>query len=318
MSPQCSVARQQTPVARAQRHDESASEHPSPHLLRDFCHRRASPGTFRPSARTSLASQRTPIASHPSEEAQKSTHDIVLLRPAAPALLLPSLRRTAQSSAPSSHARRIFRRACRASLHHPCFAASVAPSLNSRPEFACGPRTHVQCVPVTEDSPRKPGAPHRHACVNSPEMALFAGHKAREGAGGRQHARMENWPRHPCRAHMERPPLESQDTLAERLRRRPAKPMGSPRVGSNPTGVACPGGRAPHSRHMLYRAARAPRVAPLLRLAPSGVLALAPAAPRTTATPAALATASWQKIGRGFGGAASDQRSCCHLAHKPR
>ena len=29
------------------------------------------------------------------------------------------------------------------------------------------------------------------------------------------------------------------DTLAEWLRRRPAKPMGSPRVGSNPTGVAC-------------------------------------------------------------------------------
>ena len=28
------------------------------------------------------------------------------------------------------------------------------------------------------------------------------------------------------------------DTLAERLRRRPAKPMGSPRVGSNPAGVA--------------------------------------------------------------------------------
>ena len=27
------------------------------------------------------------------------------------------------------------------------------------------------------------------------------------------------------------------DTLAERLRRRPAKPMGSARVGSNPTGV---------------------------------------------------------------------------------
>ena len=31
----------------------------------------------------------------------------------------------------------------------------------------------------------------------------------------------------------------SMDTLAERLRRRPAKPMGSPRVGSNPTGVVC-------------------------------------------------------------------------------
>jgi hypothetical protein len=29
------------------------------------------------------------------------------------------------------------------------------------------------------------------------------------------------------------------DTLAEWLRRRPAKPMGFPRVGSNPTGVVC-------------------------------------------------------------------------------
>ena len=29
----------------------------------------------------------------------------------------------------------------------------------------------------------------------------------------------------------------AKDTLAERLRRRPFKPMGSPRVGSNPTGV---------------------------------------------------------------------------------
>ena len=29
----------------------------------------------------------------------------------------------------------------------------------------------------------------------------------------------------------------ARDTLAEWLRRRPAKPMGSPRVGSNPTGV---------------------------------------------------------------------------------
>ena len=32
---------------------------------------------------------------------------------------------------------------------------------------------------------------------------------------------------------------KSDDTLAEWLRRRPAKPMGSPRVGSNPTGVVC-------------------------------------------------------------------------------
>ena len=32
-------------------------------------------------------------------------------------------------------------------------------------------------------------------------------------------------------------PKLARDTLARRLRRRPAKPMGSPRVGSNPTGV---------------------------------------------------------------------------------
>ena len=31
--------------------------------------------------------------------------------------------------------------------------------------------------------------------------------------------------------------MRANDTLAEWLRRRPAKPMGSPRVGSNPTGV---------------------------------------------------------------------------------
>ncbi len=31
---------------------------------------------------------------------------------------------------------------------------------------------------------------------------------------------------------------QDMDTLAEWLRRRPAKPMGTPRVGSNPTGVA--------------------------------------------------------------------------------
>ena len=47
---------------------------------------------------------------------------------------------------------------------------------------------------------------------------------------------------HPCPArHSNRSQHEfdnhNMDTLAEWLRRRPAKPMGSPRVGSNPTGV---------------------------------------------------------------------------------
>ena len=42
--------------------------------------------------------------------------------------------------------------------------------------------------------------------------------------------------------------LVTSDTLAEWLRRRPAKPMGSPRVGSNPTGVET---LAPKSRRAL-------------------------------------------------------------------
>ena len=37
------------------------------------------------------------------------------------------------------------------------------------------------------------------------------------------------------------------DTLAVRQRRRPARPMGSPRVGSNPTGVVLPPGPNPQS-----------------------------------------------------------------------
>ena len=44
------------------------------------------------------------------------------------------------------------------------------------------------------------------------------------------------------------------DTLAEWLRRRPAKPMGSPRVGSNPTGVDVSwvhGTHAPHHPRLL-------------------------------------------------------------------
>ena len=48
-------------------------------------------------------------------------------------------------------------------------------------------------------------------------------------------------PRGACRCHVpsEHSSQKSDDTLAEWLRRRPAKPMGSPRVGSNPTGVVC-------------------------------------------------------------------------------
>ena len=111
-------------------------------------------------------------------------------------------------------------------------------------------------------------------------------------------------------------PLESQDTLAERLRRRPAKPMGSPRVGSNPTGVACPGGPAQHSRHMLDRAGRAPPSRHCRDWRRQAFLPSAPAALRATATAAALARASCQKIGCGWaplGGAASDKRKFATL-----
>ena len=49
-------------------------------------------------------------------------------------------------------------------------------------------------------------------------------------------ARRQAWDRNPRGGTYGSTP-DSKDTLAERLRRRPAKPMGSPRVGSNPTGV---------------------------------------------------------------------------------
>ena len=45
----------------------------------------------------------------------------------------------------------------------------------------------------------------------------------------------------------------SNDTLAERLRRRPAKPMGSPRVGSNPTGVVLVMAKlGHHNKHNMF------------------------------------------------------------------
>ncbi len=51
------------------------------------------------------------------------------------------------------------------------------------------------------------------------------------GKGARTECRIHNAIGIACRF--------ASDTLAEWLRRRPAKPMGSPRVGSNPTGVVC-------------------------------------------------------------------------------
>ena len=180
-----------------------------------------------------------------------------------------------------------------------------------RPSHASAARTRHRGLPATA---WRPPSPRLRQLAG--EMALFAGHKVREGAGGTRHARTGNRPRHPCRAHIERPPLESQDTLAERLRRRPAKPMGSPRVGSNPTGVACPGGPAQHSRHMLDRAGRAPPSRHCRDWRRQAFLPSAPAALRATATAAALARASCQKIGCGWaplGGAASDKRKFATL-----
>ena len=62
--------------------------------------------------------------------------------------------------------------------------------------------------------------------------------RCRRGGGGLQERfhpdGAEKWK---TRRQPDRLGVTSRDTLAERLRRRPAKPMGSPRVGSNPTGV---------------------------------------------------------------------------------
>ena len=66
---------------------------------------------------------------------------------------------------------------------------------------------------------------HRSTCVQCiSHMSGLIGH----GHGGKRSSKACPYERH------------SNDTLAEQLRRRPAKPMGSPRVGSNPTGVVCP------------------------------------------------------------------------------
>ena len=178
-----------------------------------------------------------------------------------------------------------------------------------RPSHASAARTRHRGLPATA---WRPPSPRLRQLAG--EMAPF---RRPQSAGRRRgHARTGNRPRHPCRVHIERPPLESQDTLAERLRRRPAKPMGSPRVGSNPTGVACPGGPAQHSRHMLDRAGRAPPSRHCRDWRRQAFLPSAPAALRTTATAAALARASCQKIGCGWaplGGAASDKRKFATL-----
>ena len=91
----------------------------------------------------------------------------------------------------------------------------------------------------------------KSANVCSPVVVACAAHSRRH-----PHVARASGPHHACNPH---PPTtacpprgwplqaherahhsawEACDTLAERLRRRPAKPMGSPRVGSNPTGVA--------------------------------------------------------------------------------
>ena len=77
------------------------------------------------------------------------------------------------------------------------------------------------------------------ALMSAPNVLLQRDNaRCRRGGGGLQERfhpdGAEKWK---TRRQPDRLGVTSRDTLAERLRRRPAKPMGSPRVGSNPTGV---------------------------------------------------------------------------------
>ncbi len=77
------------------------------------------------------------------------------------------------------------------------------------------------------------------ALMSAPNVLLQRDNaRCRRGGGGLQERfhpdGAEKWK---TRRQPDRLGVTSRDTLAERLRRRPAKLMGSPRVGSNPTGV---------------------------------------------------------------------------------
>ena len=180
-----------------------------------------------------------------------------------------------------------------------------------RPSHASAARTRHRGLPATA---WRPPSPRLRQLAG--EMAPFRRPQSagrRRGHAARSHGQPATAP---LPGAYRATPLESQDTLAEQLRRRPAKPMGSPRVGSNPTGVACPGGPAQHSRHMLDRAGRAPPSRHCRDWRRQAFLPSAPAALRATATAAALARASCQKIGCGWaplGGAASDKRKFATL-----
>ena len=71
------------------------------------------------------------------------------------------------------------------------------------------------------------------------EEARSVGRRRRRGRGESERGRRNLWMGEGVGRSAGDSHIANMDTLAEWLRRRPAKPMGSPRVGSNPTGVVC-------------------------------------------------------------------------------
>ena len=92
-------------------------------------------------------------------------------------------------------------------------------------------------------------------------------HKHRGQEGGRDRMAFKGQRHRAARSKLATP--QAEDTLAEWLRRRPAKPMGSPSVGSNPRpgvgifgcSVACPYGAASRLCPVMYMAAMSARIA---------------------------------------------------------
>ena len=86
-------------------------------------------------------------------------------------------------------------------FHFPCHCHTLQKPARQKPKY----NLHLQATPITLITPHVP-------VKNVPRVGT-------------------------CLTYPGNPMVCAEDTLAEQLRCRPAKPMGSPRVGSNPTGV---------------------------------------------------------------------------------
>ena len=108
------------------------------------------------------------------------------------------------------------------------------------PQWRHPPATRRNCFCACWES--NPG--HKHGRLVCCHYTTCAHATRKTGKGARFLPRLR--PRKKCNSYTPQgKPTHPDDTLAEWLRRRPAKPMGSPCVGSNPTGVVFASARRP-------------------------------------------------------------------------